>query len=187
MIINGEGVAKKLWRNLVCGVTTIILGLAVALSSPAHAGSVPESNDPIKIVVTDATSQIFMSYVIGRMLQDSGYSVEYVAAGYYPQVQGLADGDLHFTPSLWSSNMGDGWMELFENGQVLDAGETHHAGVEAWYANDTALEVCPGLEKNWKLLFDCAENSQRPRLFLKAVSLIIPLNGEPPMKSASWH
>lgn len=164
-------------RRCLLGVFSCFLaaGVGVLASERSTAASVPESEDPIKIVVTDATGQNFMSYIIGGMLQDSGYKVEYVAAGYYPQVQGLADGDLHFTPSLWSSNMGEEWLGLFESGQVLDAGETHHAGVEAWYANNKALEVCPGLETNWELLKDCAEQFATAETFPKGRFLDYPI------------
>lgn len=174
MIIKGDRIVSHLVRSMafVAIAATLVLG---SMSVESKAASVPESSDPIKIVVTDATGQIFMSYVIGRMLEDSGYNVEYVAAGYYPQVQGLADGDLHFTPSLWSSNMGEDWMELFQSGKVLDAGETHHAGVEAWYANDKALEVCPGVENDWTLLRDCADKFATAETFPKGRFLDYPI------------
>ncbi len=162
------------WLSRLGAAAALSLGL---LSAPAMAAvdGIPESDGTIKIVVTDATGQIFMSYIIGRMLEDVGYSVEYVAAGYYPQVQGLADGDLHLTPSLWSSNMGEGWVELFDSGQVLDAGETHHAGVEAWYANDAALKACPGLDQDWKVLNDCVEAFATAETFPKGRFLDYPI------------
>lgn len=173
---------RNLFRNMKAGqagarafgVTALSASL---LATPVMAGveGVPESDGTIKIVVTDATGQIFMSYIIGRMLEDVGYPVEYVAAGYYPQVQGLADGDLHLTPSLWSSNMGEGWVDLFDSGQVLDSGETHHAGVEAWYANDSALEACPGLDQDWKVLNDCAEAFATAETFPKGRFLDYPI------------
>ena len=43
-----------------------------------------------------------------------GYNVEYVTAGYYPQVSAVADGDIHATLEIWSSNIGEGWDEHFE-------------------------------------------------------------------------
>jgi glycine betaine/proline transport system substrate-binding protein len=144
-------------RNLVRMAVAAIIGFGLSGQAANAVEGIPENEGAIKIAVADNTGQLFQAYVLGQVLQSVGYEVEYVAAGYYPQVQGLADGDLHMTTSLWSSNMGEGWMNLFETGQVLDAGETHHAGVEAWYANDKALEVCPGLDKNWEVLNNCVE------------------------------
>jgi len=153
----------------------VVVGLGLTGHPAMAAGDIPESEGTIKVVVTDNTGQLFQAYTLGRILEETGYEVEYIAAGYYPQVQGLADGDLHMTTSLWSSNMGEGWMDLFRSGKVLDAGETHHAGVEAWYANDKALEVCPGLETDWTVLNDCAEAFATAETYPKGRFLDYPI------------
>lgn len=163
------------WRKFARMAGTAIIGLGLTGLALNAAEGIPESDGSIKIVVADNTGQLFQAYVLGRVLQSTGYKVEYVAAGYYPQVQGLADGDLHMTTSLWSSNMGEGWMKLFESSQVLDAGETHRAGVEAWYANDKALEVCPGLDKDWKVLMGCAQAFAVAETFPKGRFLDYPI------------
>ena len=169
--MNDKGFGRKMAR--ATGIA--ILGLGLAAQAVIAADGIPESEGAIKIVVADNTGQLFQAYVLGRVLENTGYEVEYVAAGYYPQVQGLADGDLHMTTSLWSSNMGDGWLELFESGQVLDAGEQKYAGIEAWYANDKALEVCPGLDKDWSVLKDCAEAFATAETFPKGRFLDYPI------------
>ena len=153
----------------------IAAGLHAAGMEASTAADVPESEDPIKIAVQGAAGQYFNAHVLGRVLEEAGYNVEYISAGYYPQVQGVADGDIHMALGLWSSNIGEGWMELFDNGQVLDAGEIGYAGVETWYANDKALEVCPGLDTDYSVLHDCAQALATAETFPKGRLLDYPI------------
>ena len=113
--------------------------------------------------------------MLGRVLEEAGYAVEYISAGYYPQVQGVADGDIHMALGLWSSNIGEGWMELFDSGQVLDAGEIGYTGIETWYANKKALEVCPGLATDYKVLHKCAQALATAETFPKGRLLDYPI------------
>jgi len=140
----------------LCSASTVALATYLGVAGMASA-EVPESTDPIKIAVQGSASQYFNAHVLGSVLEEAGYTVEYISAGYYPQVQGLADGDIDMALGLWSSNIGEGWMELFDSGQVLDAGEVGYSGIEGWFANDKALEVCPGLDSDWTVLNDCAQ------------------------------
>ena len=135
----------------------------------------PESDAPIKIAVQGSAGQYFNAHILGRILEEAGYNVEYISAGYYPQVQGVADGDIHMALGLWSSNLGDGWMALFESGDVLDAGEIGYAGVETWYANDKALELCPGLDTDYTVLNECAQALATAETFPKGRLLDYPI------------
>ena len=136
---------------------------------------VPESTDPIKIAVQGSAGQYFSAHVLGSVLEEAGYNVEYISAGYYPQVQGLADGDIDMALGLWSSNIGEGWMELFDSGKVLDVGEIGYVGIEGWFANDKALEVCPGLDTDWTVLRDCAQALATAETFPKGRLLDYPI------------
>jgi glycine betaine/proline transport system substrate-binding protein len=153
----------------------LVAGLQVAGVSVAWSADVPESEDPIKIAVQGAAGQYYNAHVLGRVLEEAGYNVEYISAGYYPQVQGVADGDIDMALGLWSSNIGDGWMELFDTGQVLDAGEIGYAGVETWYVNDKALEVCPGIDTDYTVLHDCAQALATAETFPKGRLLDYPI------------
>lgn len=146
----------KTVRTLAASAT-LVAGLLAAPASGAWADNIPESEDPIRIAVQGAAGQYFNAHVLGRVLQEAGYNIEYISAGYYPQVQGVADGDIHMALGLWSSNIGEGWMELFDSGQVLDAGEIGYSGIEAWYMNDKGLEVCPGVTDDYMVLHECAQ------------------------------
>jgi glycine betaine/proline transport system substrate-binding protein len=150
--------------------------LAVAISPVWGAvADVPESQEPIKIAVQEAAGQYFNAHILGRVLEEAGYTVEYISAGYYPQVQGVADGDIHMALGLWSSNIGEGWMELFDSGEVLDAGEIGYMGVETWYANDAALAACPGIENDIMVLNDCAQALATAETFPKGRLLDYPI------------
>lgn len=154
--------------------SAVALAAFLGLAGAAQA-DVPESLDPIKIAVQGAAGQYFNAHLLGRVLEEAGYNVEYISAGYYPQVQGVADGDIDMALGLWSSNIGDGWMELFDSGAVLDAGEIGYAGVEAWFANAKALEVCPGLDTDYTVLNDCAQALATAETFPKARLLDYPI------------
>jgi glycine betaine/proline transport system substrate-binding protein len=144
-------------KKLVLTLAAVAFAASVGFSGSAKADNVPESEDTIKIAINDWTGQIFQSYIFGELLMKMGYNVEYVVAGYYPQIIALADGNLTTTGELWSSNMGEGWDEWFDSGQVLDMGDSGAAAREGWYYNAKALEMCPGLADSWEALNDCGE------------------------------
>ncbi len=153
----------------------VAAGLYAGGTGTAVVAEVPESEDPIKIAVQGAAGQYFNAHVLGRVLEAAGYKVEYISAGYYPQVQGVADGDIHMALGLWSSNIGEGWMELFESGQVLDAGEIGYSGIETWYANDKALEACPDLDTDYTVLHECAQSLATAETFPNGRLLDYPI------------
>jgi glycine betaine/proline transport system substrate-binding protein len=155
----------------LCSTTAVALTALVGVAT----ADVPESDAPIKIAVQGSAGQYFNAHILGRILEEAGYNVEYISAGYYPQVQGVADGDIHMALGLWSSNLGDGWMELFDSGEVLDAGEMGYAGVETWYANDKALELCPGLDTDYTVLNECAQALATAETFPKGRLLDYPI------------
>ena len=54
-----------------------------------------ESNDPIKITLHDWTGQFITTKIMGEVLKEAGYNIEYVQADYIAQFAGLKTGDLH--------------------------------------------------------------------------------------------
>ena len=68
-------------------LATVMTALA---ANGAFAGTIPESQDPIKVIKNDWTGQLFSTEVLGRMLQKMGYNIEYVSAGALPQHPGIA-------------------------------------------------------------------------------------------------
>ncbi len=152
-----EKTLRSLTRKLVLTLAGVALAAGIGFSGSAKAADVPESDETIKIAINDWTGQIFQSYIFGGLLTKMGYNVEFVVAGYYPQITALADGNLTTTGELWSSNMGEGWNKWFDDGQVVDMGDSGADAREGWYYNAKALEVCPGLADSWEALYDCGE------------------------------
>ena len=61
------------------------LKIAAHSNGVAIAGNVPESSDPIKVIKNDWTGQLFSTDVVGELLKEMGYNIEYVSAGALPQ------------------------------------------------------------------------------------------------------
>ena len=71
------------------------LGLALLAAGGARA-AVPESQDPIRIVVNNWTSQNVLAEVAGKLLQKMGYNVEYKPSDTQLQYTAMANGDMDF-------------------------------------------------------------------------------------------
>ena len=67
---------------LAASIVAFANGIAVA-------GNVPESSDPIKVIKNDWTGQLFSTEVVGELLKEMGYNIEYVSAGALPQHPGM--------------------------------------------------------------------------------------------------
>jgi glycine betaine/proline transport system substrate-binding protein len=138
----------KIWVVSIC--------LSVLGFSSASQAAVPESEDPIKLAINEWTGQHISTHVIGEILKRTGYNVEYVTAGYYPQMQALEDNTVSATLEIWSSNIGEHYDKALASGKVVEVGDLGLQPVESWYVNDAALKACPGLP-DWKALNGCAE------------------------------
>lgn len=133
---------------------TTLTAASLLLASNAFA-AVPESDDPIIIVQNNWTSQNVLSFVVGKVLEDMGYSIEYTPSDTQLQFQAIADGDLHFQIEAWEGSMKDAFENAVKNGMV-DAG-THDALTrEEWWIPKYVLEVCPEAQ-NWEGLNACAD------------------------------
>ncbi|MEM7122756.1 MAG: ABC transporter substrate-binding protein [Pseudomonadota bacterium] len=130
--------------------------LALGLAVSAQAQSVPESDEPIKLAMNEWTGQHVSTTVAGEVLKRMGYNVEYVTAGYYPQLTALADGDLDATLEIWSSNIGEGFDAAMDTGNVQVLGESGLRPQEAWYVPSYVIDMCPGLP-DWEALHDCVD------------------------------
>ncbi len=133
-------------------VGALVMGMSVG----AQAQNVPESDEPIKLAMNEWTGQHISTTVAGEVLKRMGYNVEYVTAGYYPQLTALADGDLDATLEIWSSNIGEAFDDAIASGNVQVLGESGLRPQEAWYVPAYVIEMCPGLP-DWSALNDCTE------------------------------
>ena len=137
--------------NLVPALCLSVLGFTATANA-----AVPESDDPIKLAINEWTGQHISTHVAGEILKRMGYNVEYVTAGYYPQMQALEDNTVSATLEIWSSNIGEHYDNALASGNVVEVGDLGLVPVESWFVNQAALDKCPGLP-DWKASNDCAE------------------------------
>ncbi|WP_169730254.1 ABC transporter substrate-binding protein [Sedimentitalea nanhaiensis] len=134
-----------------------VLGLAVAsfvLAAPLIAEV--ESNDPIRLTLHDWSGQLINTKIMGAILQQAGYNVEFVQADYIAQFAGLKTGDLHVAMEIWETTGREALDEATATGQVVNVGETGMSAIEEWWYPMYMKERCPGLP-DWQALKDCAE------------------------------
>lgn len=139
--------------------TTIAAALLLAgtftLSGTAIA-AVPESEDPIKVIMNDWTGQHFSTKVAGSLLEKMGYNIEYVSAGALPQHAGISQGNLHLQTEVWTNNVGDIYPKAVESGDIVVLGQLGLEPKEGWIYPPYMEEKCPGLP-SYKALFECTE------------------------------
>jgi len=133
----------------------MIVLAALGLTANARA-QVPESDAPVKLALNEWTGQHITTRVAGEILKRMGYNVEYVTAGYYPQMQALEDNTISATLEIWSSNIGEHYDKALASGNVVEMGDLGLNPVETWLFNNAAAEQCPGLP-DYQALNDCVE------------------------------
>ncbi len=132
----------------------VAFAATVAWSFTAQA-AVPESDDPIIIVQNNWTSQLVLSTVVGKVLEDMGYTVEYAPSDSQLQFKAIADGDMHFQIEAWEGSMKTAFEKAMAEDGMVDAG-THDAKTrEEWWVPSYVADRCPGLP-DWKALDKCA-------------------------------
>ena len=72
-------------------------------------GNIPESKDPIRVVINDWTGQYVSTKIAGELLKKMGYNVEYVTAGALPQLPAFAQGTLDIQTEIWTNNVSDAY------------------------------------------------------------------------------
>ncbi len=140
---------------LKTGLSTVAMTSALVVG--AQAAEMGATGEPIKLAINEWTGQHVTTHVAGEMLKAAGYEVEYVTAGMMNQFQAIADGDIHATLEIWSSNVSDQYGVLKDAGQLeelSDLGLNAREGI-AYPAH--VEDLCPGLPA-WEALKDCAMN-----------------------------
>ncbi len=143
---------------------TSMLGGAVFLAAIAAGPMVQagvESRDPIKLTLHDWTGQLITTQIMGEVLKNAGYNIEYVQADYIAQFAGLKTGDLHVAMEMWETTGRDAMDEATATGKVENLGETGMQAIEEWWYPSYMKELCPGLP-NWEALNECAEAFSTP-------------------------
>ena len=139
----------------------------------AQAGNVPESTDPIKVINNDWTGQLFSTAVVGGLLEEMGYNIEYVSAGALPQHPGIAQGNLHLQTEVWTNNVGDLYPGFVEKGDIVVVGNLGLEPKEGWIYPPYMEEKCPGLP-SYKALFECQQAFANASTFPKGRLITYP-------------
>ncbi len=77
-------------------------------ASPPAVVEVPESDEVIKLVVNEWTTQQVITQIAEQLLEEMSYNVESVTVGYYPQIEAMIQNDVTATLELWPTNIGEG-------------------------------------------------------------------------------
>ena len=147
--------------------------MVLSIGQIALAGNVPESTDPIKVINNDWTGQLFSTAVMGGVLEEMGYNVEYVSAGALPQHPGIAQGNLHLQTEVWTNNVGDLYPGLVEKGDIVVVGDLGLEPKEGWIYPPYMEEKCPGLP-SYQALFDCQQAFANASTFPKGRLITYP-------------
>ncbi|MGR3500892.1 ABC transporter substrate-binding protein [Pseudaestuariivita sp.] len=130
---------------------------ALLLGSTAMAADLGAVDEPIKLAINEWTGQHVTTHIAGKMLEEAGYTVEYVTAGMLNQFQAIADGDIHATLEIWSSNVSDELAKQVEAGTITELGNLELDAKEGFAYPAHVADLCPGLPA-WEALQDCAMN-----------------------------
>ncbi len=132
---------------------------ATALCAVAATAAIAQtSDDPIRITLHDWTGQLITSQIMGSVLTEAGYPVEYVQADYLAQFAGLETGDLTLAMEIWETTGREAMDAAIATGEVVSYGPTGMEAKEEWWYPAYMVEACPGLP-NWEALLEtaCAE------------------------------
>lgn len=130
---------------------------ALSLIAPA----ISHSQEPIKIITNNWTSQVVLSEIAGRIFQSMGAKVDFLPSSISDQWGALAYGVGHIQIEVWEGTMSEQFNRMVADGSIVDAG-THTATTrEDWWYPKYVEELCPGLP-SWKALKACADLFKRP-------------------------
>lgn len=142
--------------SLKSTATAVFAAAVLATSSTAARAEVPESTDPIKVVLNDWTGQHVSATIAGELLKKMGYTVEYVSAGALPQFVGISQGNLHFQTEIWTNNITDLYPKSVASGDINILGDLGLEPKEGWLYPPYMEEKCPGLP-SYHALYECAQ------------------------------
>ena len=137
-------------------ISRSLIGVATAALLSTAALAEVESTDPIKLTLHDWSGQLINTQIMGAILEEAGYNVEYVQADYIAQFAGLKTGDLSLAMEIWATTGQEALDEAVASGNVVNAGETGMNAIEEWWYPLYMKERCPGLP-DWTALQSCAE------------------------------
>ncbi|MYE57621.1 MAG: hypothetical protein F4X30_11175, partial [Acidimicrobiaceae bacterium] len=128
---------------------------ATEAAAEPEAAPATDSSDPIRIPLHNWSSQLVGAEVVGGILEEAGFSVEYVPSDSQVVYQSMCDGDIELVHEVWEGAFGVAFQEQVDKGCVLDWA-THNAVTrEEWWYPIYVEDQCPGLP-DWEALNACA-------------------------------
>lgn len=123
--------------------------------------SVSQSQEPIKIITNNWTSQIVLSQISGNIFKTMGFEINYIPSSTSDQWGALAHGAAHVQVEVWEGTMSDQFNRLVSAGSIIDAGSHQATTREDWWYPKYVESLCPGLP-DWQALKACSAIFQRP-------------------------
>ena len=137
-------------------IAALAASIVAFANGVAIAGNVPESSDPIKVIKNDWTGQLFSTEVVGELLKEMGYNIEYVSAGALPQHPGIAQCNIHINTEVWTNNVGELYPYFVAKVDIVVVGDLGLDPKEGWVYPPYMEEKCPGLP-NYMALYECQQ------------------------------
>lgn len=139
-------------------LTQLSCSACMALALGAAPALAQESTDPIRLTLHDWTGQLITTQIMGEVLKQAGYNIEYVQADYLAQFAGLETGDLSVAMEIWETTGREAIDASVATGNVEVFGPTGMQAKEEWWYPAYMAERCPGLP-DWHALLEpaCAE------------------------------
>ncbi len=151
-------------KTLTAVCASALLGISGAASA-----------DPIKIPIHNWSSQIVGANVVGKILGEAGFEVEYIPADSQVVYTSMCEGDIDLVHEVWQGAFGVAFEKVVAEGCVIDAA-THDAKTrEEWWYPSYVEEACPGLPA-WDALNKCAEMFSTPETAPKGRFLAGPVD-----------
>ncbi len=138
-------------RSIASACLCFALATSAVGVAAAQATDIPESGDAIKLAMNDWSSQIIITTIAGKLLTKMGYNIEYITAGYIPQLTAIGEGDLTAALEIWEVTIGEGYFKGVDDGTLEVLGLTGMEGSGGWVYPGYAEPLCPGLPHWWAL------------------------------------
>ncbi len=136
--------------------SVLLSGLSVlALAGSAAAADLGATDTPIRLAINEWTGQHLTTHIAGQILEQAGYTVEYVTAGYYNMYQAIGEGEISAALEVWESNVADQYYDVLADGNIEEIGDLGLVAREGFAYPAHVADICPGLPA-WEALQDCA-------------------------------
>lgn len=133
----------------------LALTMAFGTAMPVMAADLGDTSRPIRLAIHEWTGQHITTHIVGTLLQEAGYTVEYVTAGYFNVWGAVGEGEVSASLEVWASNVPDTYWEMAKAGTVTDMGDLGLSAREGFAYPAHVAEICPGLP-DWEALKNCA-------------------------------